>query len=278
MNIQENKIAIQGIEGSFHHIAARLFSENKDQEVKGFDDFEGLALDLVYKNSFGLMAIENSLVGSLMDNYRILHKYDIHVVGEIYLRIEQNLLALPGAEISDIREVLSHPMALAQCSEFFHQHPNIRLVETEDTAKSAAIIAKTNDKKKAAIASTLASEIYNLNIVARSIETNKQNYTRFLALSKKPFFVPAQKASISFTLKHKPGSLHNFMEAALRCNLNLTKIQSVPVVGQPWRYRFFVDLVSSEKLTVQDLKHIFGPKVESFNILGLYAPGKHHNA
>lgn len=272
------EIAIQGVAGSFHHIAAQLFSGNKEQHVKGFDDFEALALDVVYKNNIGLMAIENSLVGSLMDNYRILNKYDIHVFGEIYLRIEQNLLGLPGSSVSELEEVHSHPMALAQCAEFFHRYPQIALVETEDTAKSAAAVFNSGNKKIAAVASVLASEIYQLPILARSIETNKQNYTRFLAVSNKASDKPSKKASLSFTLKHEPGSLHRFLKRALDNNLNLTKIQSTPVIGEPWRYRFFVDLVSESDLTQDGLISTLSNEVESLSILGIYAPGEHFTA
>jgi len=272
------EIAIQGVAGSFHHIAAQLFSGNRSQQIKGFDDFESLALDVVYKNNIGLMAIENSLVGSLMDNYRILNKYDIHVFGEVYLRIEQNLLGLPEASIAELQEVHSHPMALAQCADFFHNYPHIALVETEDTAKSAASVLHNGDKKIAAIASTLAAEIYQLPILAKSIETNKQNYTRFLALSGKASEKPSKKASLSFTLKHEPGSLHRFLKKALENNLNLTKIQSTPVIGEPWRYRFFVDLVSKTDLSQEKLVSILSDDIESLSVLGIYEPGEHFTA
>lgn len=272
------EIAIQGVAGSFHHIAAQLFSGNKNQKVKGFDDFEGLALDVVYKNNIGLMAIENSLVGSLMDNYRILNKYDIHVFGEVYLRIEQNLLGLPGSSVSELKEVHSHPMALAQCAEFFHRYPQIHLVETEDTAKSAAHIAQEGNKETAAIASSLASEIYELPVLAKSIETHKQNYTRFLVISNQPPSTPSRKASLSFKLKHEPGSLHKFLKKALDCELNLTKIQSTPVIGEPWRYRFFVDLVSKNNLSQDKLISTLSTDVESLSILGIYEPGEHFTA
>jgi len=272
------EIAIQGVEGSFHHIAARLYSGNNNQVVKGFDDFEGLALDVVYKNNIGLMAIENSLVGSLMDNYRVLNKYDIHIIGEVFLRIEQNLLGLAGASLSTLKEVHSHPMALAQCAEFFHHYPQIRLVETEDTAKSAAAIAHKKDEKIAAIASSLASEIYTLPILAKSIETHKQNYTRFLVISNQAPHEPARKASLSFTLKHEPGSLHKFLKKALDNDLNLTKIQSTPVIGEPWRYRFFVDLISKSDLRQDILISTLSDDVESLSILGIYEPGEHFTA
>jgi len=269
------EIAIQGVAGSFHHIAAQFFSGSKSQRVKGFDDFEGLALDVVYKNNVGLMAIENSLVGSLMDNYRILNTYDIHVIGEVYLRIEQNLVGLPGSKVSELKEVHSHPMALAQCAEFFHRYPQIHLVETEDTAKSAASVAQKGHKEVAAIASSLASEIYHLSILAKSIETHKQNYTRFLVISNQAAKRPSLKASLSFTLKHEPGSLHRFLKKALDRNLNLTKIQSTPVTGEPWRYRFFVDLVAKKDLSQETLVSIFSDEVETLSILGIYEPGEH---
>jgi len=278
MEKEIEEIAIQGVAGSFHHIAAQLFWGNKNQKVKGFDDFEGMALDVVYKNKIGLMAIENSLVGSLMDNYRILNKYDIHVFGEVYLRIEQNLLGLPGSNVSELKEVHSHPMALAQCAEFFHRYPQIHLVETEDTAKSAANISHKGNKEIAAIASSLASEIYGLPVLAKSIETHKQNYTRFLVISNQPPTNPARKASMSFTLKHEPGSLHRFLKKALDCDLNLTKIQSTPVVGEPWRYRFFVDLVSKTDLSQEELVNTLSSDVESLSILGIYKPGEHFTA
>ena len=155
-------IAIQGVKGSFHHIAAQLISGKNEINVVPFDDFEALVLHVLYKNDSGLMAIENSLVGSLMDNYRLLHKYQIHIGGEVFLRIRQNLLVTDSADLNSLKEVHSHPMALAQCTDFFHSYPHIKLIESEDTAQSAAKVATLNDKSIGAIASESASNIYGL--------------------------------------------------------------------------------------------------------------------
>ncbi len=278
MLMKNKEIAIQGVAGSFHHIAAQLYSGKSDIEILAFNDFESLSLEVTYKKKIGLMAIENSLVGSLMDNYRLLNKYDLHITGEVYLRIEQNLLGLENSNIKELKEVHSHPMALAQCADFFHQYPHIKLIETEDTAESAARISHTGDKRIGAVASKLASDIYKLDILAKGIESNKQNYTRFLAISSEPIESDHKKASISFTLKHETGSLYKFLEAASKSKLNLTKIQSTPIVGKPWSYRFFVDLVSSKNLNRADLISILSPHVMSLDVLGIYQPGENFSA
>lgn len=238
------KIAIQGVHGCFHEQAARLFY-GKDIEVCECLSFEELFTSLDAGRAEGaIMAIENTVAGGLLPNYSLLHKHGRKIKGEVFIRIQQNLMALPGQKIEDISEVRSHYMAIAQTREFFKHYPHIRLVESEDTAKSAADIAARQQLKTGAIASELAAELFGLEILQREIETHKQNFTRFLILDD---HIQVQekdidKASICFTLPHKTGRLSQVLSIFSFYDLNLTKIQSLPIPGKEWQYFFYVDL------------------------------------
>ncbi len=277
-NNDRQKIAIQGVSGSFHHIAAQHISGDRDVEIFPEVDFEPLVKRVGTTYSAGLMAIENSLVGGLIDNYRLLHDYNVQVTGEIYLRIRQNLMANRGASISALTEVHSHPMALAQCSGFFHQYPHIKLVESEDTAESAERVSKSGSKTTGAVASSLAAEIYGLEILNPGIESNKKNYTRFLLLRSAGELKPGHKASVVLTLPHEKGSLYHLLGAAESAGLNLTKIQSMPIAGEPWKYRFFIDLIADHELTPDFLFEKLQSKTTKMGIIGIYEPGKHCEA
>jgi prephenate dehydratase len=279
--IQHRRVAIQGYPGSFHDIAARLFFEDGNIEVVPCNTFEDLLTKIEEGSTdcTGLMAIENSVAGSIMGNYRLLHKSELQATGEVYLRIKQNLMALPGTKISELKEVHSHPMAIAQCETFFRQHPHIRLIESEDTALSAKWIAENNLSNTGAIASKLASSIYGLELLAESIETNHRNYTRFLVLEKPSGFSSSptiDKVSICFSLAHKIGSLHKLLSVLAAYELNLTKIQSTPMLGKEWEYFFFIDFLADSDVPWQHAIEAIRPLTHQLKVLGAYCQGKHH--
>jgi prephenate dehydratase len=224
----------------------------------------------------GLMAIENTIAGSIIGNYRLLTASKLRAVGEVYLRIRQNLMALPGQRIEDLREVHSHPIAIAQCDEFFAQHPHIRLVEMEDTALSAQRIAQQQTKGVGAIASSLAASMYGLGLLAESIETNKLNFTRFLVLERQEAaqsITAADKVSLFFSLSHEVGSLHKVLAALSAHGANLTKIQSAPIEGRPWEYFFFVDFVKEGGTDWPAAVAAVRPFTHSLEVLGAYKQG-----
>ena len=242
------KIAIQGGEGSFHDQAAREFFEGYQLELNCCTTFEDL-FDRVreHEADVAVMAIENTVAGSLLPNYALLRDSGFKIAGEIYIRVSQHLMALPGQKIEDIKEVYSHYMAIAQTRKFFKQHPHIKLIEAEDTALSAKQVSINGKTGNGAIASRMAAEMYGLEILKEEIETNQKNFTRFLVLYKpngKPRFEveDPNKSSLSFSLPHKTGSLSHILSIFSFYDLNLTKIQSIPILGQEFRYHFQVDL------------------------------------
>jgi prephenate dehydratase len=271
------KVAIQGVPGAFHDIAARHFFGADRVEIVPAHTFRQL-VEQVESGAAdtGLMAIENTIYGSIISNYRLLTASQLRAVGEVYLRIRQNLMALPGQRIEDLKEVHSHPIAIAQCDEFFAQHPHIRLVEMEDTALSAQRIAQQKTAGVGAIASSLAASMYGLDLLAESIETNKQNFTRFLVLERQEAtqsVVAADKVSLFFSLSHEVGSLHKVLAALSAHGANLTKIQSAPIEGRPWEYFFFVDFVNEEGAEWQVAVEAIRPLTHSLEVLGAYRQG-----
>lgn len=273
------RVAIQGYAGAFHEIAARLFFAPKQLEIVPSDTFEAL-VEMVQNETVdtALMAIENTLAGSIMYNYDLLNESTLKIVGEVYLRIKQNLMVLPGQTIEDLEEVHSHPMAIAQCQHFFKKYPHIRLVETVDTALSAKMIRDQQQKRIGAIASTLAAELYDLDIIAPSIETNKQNYTRFLVLRREATTcepASANKVSLCFSVEHEVGSLHKVLALMAAYNINLTKIQSAPIVGRQWEYQFFVDFVVEGSVGWQQALEAIRPLTTRLKVMGAYAQGEH---
>ena len=219
-----------------------------------------------------VMAIENTVSGGLLPNFELLRKYDRKIKGEVFLRIKQNLMALPGQTIRDIKEVRTHYMAINQTREFFKNYPWIRLVESEDTAKSAAEVAQQGLEGVGAVASELASELYGLEILADSIETYKQNYTRFLVLDDALEVDNSRinKASMCFTLTHTPGSLAHVLTILSFYGMNLTRIQSLPIPGQEWQYFFYVDIKFDDYLRYEQALSAVRPLMEDLNILGEY--------
>ncbi len=290
------RIAIQGRRAAFHELAARRAFAGEEVEIVSARTFAGLvALVEAGKADAAVMAIENTLAGSIMDNYRLLQQSDLCIKGEVYLHIEQNLLALPGTRLEDLREVHSHPMALAQCREFLKQYPHIRLVESEDTAYSALLLSEQRTADRAAIASALAAEVYGLEILAAGIETHKQNHTRFLVLmpfdklkaapfgrlKAAPFgkcctSLEADKVSISFALPHRTGSLHGVLAVLSAYQFNLTKIQSAPIVGKPWEYLFFIDFIRQGAQDVEQALEAIRPITHGLRVFGVYPDGNPH--
>ena len=272
----DRKIAIQGVKGCFHEQAARLFYEGQgcsSPEIVECAEFDDLYKSLSRGQAqAAVMAIENTVSGGLLPNFELLRKYDRKIKGEVFLRIQQNLMALPGQKIEDIKEVRTHYMAINQTREFFKDYPWIRLVESEDTAKSAADVAQNNLLGVGAVASELAARLYGLDILARSIETYKQNFTRFLILDdglnvdKKD----VNKASWCFTLNHKPGSLAHVLTILSFYDMNLTRNQSLPIPGQEWQYFFYVDIKFEDYLRYEQALSAVRPLMEDLNILGEY--------
>ena len=270
------RIAIQGVKGCFHEQAARLFYEEHGHIVP--EIVECLTFDGLYKSmdrgdaDAAVMAIENTVSGGLLPNFELLRKYDRKIKGEVFLRIQQNLMALPGQKIEDIKEVRTHYMAINQTREFFKDYPWIRLVESEDTAKSAADVAQNGLMGVGAVASTLAAELYGLEMLAESIETYKQNFTRFLILDDELRVNKAaiNKSSMCFTLSHTPGSLAHVLTILSFYGMNLTRIQSLPIPGQEWQYFFYVDIKFDDYVRYEQALAAVRPLMEDLNILGEY--------
>lgn len=267
------KIAIQGIKGSFHHqVVKEYFSENV--EIDECLSFEELIDSLLSgKSDQAVMAIENSIAGPIIPNYALIDKNNLHIIGEHYLNIQQNLMALRGQKMDDIREVHSHPMALLQCMDFLKQYPNIKLVEDKDTAETARRIQEKQLTGIAAIASVTASEMYDLDIIASSIQTIKNNMTRFVIIKKQNSFLPESeinRASVKFELDHKRGSLAAVLNVMSDCKLNLTKIQSLPKIETPWKYSFFVDVTFEKYEDFAKAKALLNIMAEYFKVLGEY--------
>ena len=240
------RVAIQGVKAAFHDVAARAYFVGSDLEQVECPSFARLGQALKSGDADrAMMAIENSIAGSILPNYSLLEAHGFKILGEIYLRIEMNLMALPGQKLEDLSFVRSHPMALAQCQDFLLENPHLQALEGADTAESAKDIREKDMKGHAAIASRLAAETYGLEILRAGIETNDRNYTRFLVIARgEDVTAPAEanKASIRFELNSRPGSLARALEAFGRRSVNLTKIQSVPILGRPYEYSFHVDL------------------------------------
>ena len=270
------KIAIQGVKGCFHEQAARLFYEEHGHIVP--DIVECLTFDDLYRSmergeaDAAIMAIENTVSGGLLPNFELLRKYDRKIKGEVFLRIQQNLMAMPGQTIQDLKEVRTHYMAINQTREFFKDYPWIRLVESEDTAKSAADVAAEGIMGVGAVASVLAADLYGLEILAESIETYKQNFTRFLILDDELEVdrKKINKASMCFTLPHTPGSLAHVLTIMSFYGMNMTRIQSLPIPGQEWQYFFYVDIKFDDYVRYEQALAAVRPLMEDMNILGEY--------
>lgn len=274
----KKKIAIQGIKGSFHHQVANQYF-GKDIELKECLSFVEIP-DLINNNDVdgAVMAIENSLAGSILPNYALIDEFNLKIQGEVHLPIHHHLMGLEGQSLSDIKEVWSHPMALLQCRKFFREHPQIKLVEESDTAEVAQRIQEQQLKGIAAIASKKAASIYKLNIIESEIQTRKQNFTRFFILKKlngnieKPETV--NKASIKFITKHQTGNLTDVLNVFAGFSMNLSKIQSLPIIDKPWNYAFFADVIFEDYELFQKAIAIIKDKTSSIKVLGEYQQSK----
>jgi len=271
------KIAIQGVKGSNHHkVVLDCFINNP--EIIECSSFDQLVESLLSKSAtLGVMALENSIVGSILPNYSLIDTNSLHITGEYYLNISHNLMALEGQNIKDIKEVHSHYMALLQCADFFKKYPHIKLVEDEDTAATAKRIEENKLKGIAAIATKDAASLYNLNILEENIQTLSNNATRFVFVNAKEKLTSEKKfnkASLKFELDHKRGSLAAALNIMSDCNLSLTKIQSLPILDSPWKYSFFVDVVFEQESDYQKAKSVLEIMSTSFKVLGEYKNAK----
>ena len=270
------KISIQGYEGSFHQAAAQQFFGKNVQVIPcaTFREVVKIASDKQHSDG-GVMAIENSIAGSILPNYTLLQNSNLVIAGEVYLSIKQNLLVNKGVKLEDIKEVHSHQMALLQCIEYLEKY-NWKLIETEDTALSAKHIHQYKNKHAAAIASKLAAELYNLDVIAPSIQTMKNNYTRFLVLQRAGTFdvvENANKASVNFHTDHSRGSLAKVLTSIAAAGINLSKLQSFPISGSNFKYSFHADMeFESLKVfyeTIEKMKEL----TESLKVYGVYKNG-----
>jgi len=270
-------IAIQGAEGSNHHKVARDFY-GASIALKECMSFDTLVDSLLDKSAnIGVMAIENTIAGSIIPNYALIDANNLHIIGEEYLNIHHHLMALKGQSINDIKEVWSHPMALLQCKAFFKNYPHIKLVEDVDTAEVAKRIAKENLTGIGAIAPKIAAEIFNLEIIEDEIQTIKDNATRFVIVQTavpKNGIDQINKASLKFQLNHKRGSLAAILNVLSDCKMSLTKIQSLPVIETPWKYSFFVDVTFEDYKDYEKAKTIIEIMAEEFKVLGTYKNGR----
>jgi prephenate dehydratase len=269
------KVSIQGESGSFHEVAARQYFSYDDIEIVPCPTFD-LTLNTVKSGEadFAVMAIENARSGSILYNYTLIRESGLKILGEHSLRIRQNLMALPGQQITDIREIRSHPIALAQCMTFLNQFPGMTLIEAEDTAGSARQISENRLTGVAAIASAISAEIYGLDILAEGIETYKQNYTRFHVIgSEDKGNTKGNKVSICFSTGHKPGSLAKVLVKLAELQINLSKIQSVPRLNGEWEYMFYLDLELNKNTKSQVIQRVLSKYTSNLEILGVYFKG-----
>ncbi len=281
MNLK-SKIAIQGIRGSFHHqVASQYFGEDIVlNECLSFVEIPELINQGLVDGA--VMAIENSLAGSILPNYALIDEYNLQIKGEVHLPIHHHLMGLENQTISDIREVWSHPMAILQCRKFFRAHPHIKLVEESDTAEVAKRIQEQQLEGIAAIASKKAASIYKLNIIENKIQTREQNYTRFFILKKKGETLNkthlVNKASIRFVTKHQTGSLVDVLTVFSKLNMSLSKIQSLPIIDKPWNYAFFADVIFEDHELFKKAIESVREKTSDVKILGEYEQSKrkHH--
>lgn len=269
------KIAIQGLEASFHEVAARTYFQQAIQPVECLT-FHALCESLKKGEAdFAVMAIENSIAGSILPNYFLLQQYHFSIVGELYLPIHMHLLTLPGVKLSDIKTIESHPMALRQCTEFIHTLNGIEIRESDDTALSAKRVKTLKLKQTAAIANELAAKKYGLQILEKRIETHKKNFTRFLVLTRKPENnEKANKASLSFEVANEVGSLADALMTFKLNHINLLKIQSIPVIGKPSEYRIHVDVEWKRRKQYDDAMKQVLRQVKNLNVLGEYKKAK----
>ncbi len=275
------RVAIQGVAGCFHDAAAREYFEGQDIETVPCETFNEM-FNLLKSDAsmLGILAIENTIAGSLLQNHELLRQSNMTIVGEYKKYISHSIAALPGQSIDDIAEVNSHPMALRQCEQYLQLHPKMKMVETYDTAGSAKMIAENNLVGHAAICGRYAAELYGLNVLEDDIQTNKRNFTRFLVVTDPCNATEfknqkaVDEAAIAFTLAHSQGSLSAVLVIFSFYGMNLTKIQSLPIIGREWEYRFYVNLTFNDYTRYRQSIDAVRPLISDFKILGEYAEYK----
>lgn len=276
---QARRVTIQGVAGCYHDAAAREYFADDEVETIACDSFpkmfETLATDA---SLLGILAIENTIAGSLLQNHELLRASNMQIVGEHKIRISHSLAALPGQSLDTLTEVNSHPMALLQCEQFLQRYPNMRAVEKFDTAGSALEIARDGLTGHAAVCSEYAARLYGLEILASGIETNRRNFTRFLVLADpliaaevRPRESRINKSSVVFTLPHATGALSKVLTILSFYDINLTKIQSMPIIGREWEYRFYIDLEFDSYLRYHQAIDAVRPLTNDLRVLGEYA-------
>lgn len=271
---KRKRIAIQGLVASFHELAARAYFKERVAVVECLT-FHSLCECL--KNGeaeFAVMAIENSIAGSILPNYFLLQEFHFSIVGEVYLPIHMQLLALPGVTLKEIKTIESHPMAIRQCSDFLHRLKGVEIRESDDTALSAKRVRELGLRTTAAIANELAARKYGLRILEKRIETHKKNFTRFLILARNGIDSEGNKASLSFEVRNEVGSLADALMVFKNASLNLTKIQSIPIIGKPNEYSIHVDVEWKKRKDYDGAMKRVLRQVKNLNILGEYRKGK----
>lgn len=276
--MMKKKVTIQGVAGCYHDAAARLYFSEEEIETIPCDSFQEMFDTLSNDPSMlGIMAIENTIAGSLLQNHELLRNSQSKIIGEIKMRISHSIAALPGQSIDELTEVNSHPMALRQCEQYLLRHPNMKRIEKFDTAGSAKEIAECHLLGHAAVCGEYAARLYGLNILEKSIETNKRNFTRFLILADPaimPELIPSEKfvdkSSVVFTLPHTKGALSKVLTILSFYDINLSKIQSMPIVGREWEYRFYADLTFDSYIRYRQAIEAVRPLTNELKILGEY--------
>jgi prephenate dehydratase len=269
------KIAIQGEAGCFHDVASRQYFSGHDIEIVPCSTFD-LTINTVKGGiaDFAMMAIENARAGSILYNYTLIRESGLKILGEHNLRVKQNLMAQPGQTISDIKEIRTHPIAIAQCMSFLNKHPEIILIESDDTAGSARLISENSLKGVAAIASTVTAQMYGLEILVAGIETYQMNYTRFLVVGNKSKGIRnGNKASVCFSLNHQPGCLASVLIRLAELDINLSKIQSVPKYNRKWEYMFYLDLELGQNSNIETIEIELNEYTTDLEVLGIYNKG-----
>ncbi len=268
------KIAIQGIESSFHDMATRLLFPNTEIELIMCDTFEKVTECIEnFEADFGVLAIENTIAGSILPNYNLIDASGLVIYDEVFLNIQMYLMALEGQSIYDIEEVHSHPVALLQCKDYLRKlPPQLKIIEGKDTASEAKLIKENGLKGVAAIAGKQVAEKFGLQILDSNIQNMEENQTRFVLIGKKAIAPvdTANKATLKFELSHSMGSLSNALQLFTTFNINLTKIQSLPIVGKPWQYAFFVDVLFDDYKLFSEVIEVLKKAVDDLKILGVY--------
>lgn len=274
----EKRVTIQGVAGCYHDAAAREYFNGEEITTIPCDSFPLMFESLDNDASLiGILAIENTIAGSLLQNHELLRRSNLQIVGEHKMRISHVLAALPGQSIDDLSEVNSHSMALMQCEQYLHRHPNLKMVEKFDTAGAAKEIAEKHLSGHAAVCGEYAANLYGLNVLERGIETNKRNFTRFLIIADplvanelRPRSEELNKSSLVFTLPHTNGALSKVLTIFSFYDINLSKIQSLPIIGREWEYRFYVDLTFDSYVRYRQSIDAVRPLINDFRILGEY--------